>query len=110
MMQRIAGNTTDGLASAYQVTQITGAGAATFDAAGNFIVPVTAMPYWRVLSPPRQLDQEQQSEAPEPPQDNLAAKMAQDAFFCQLTARGQAEVERGDYSRIQNVKQKLGDV
>ncbi|MFH1560575.1 MAG: hypothetical protein ABID84_04100 [Chloroflexota bacterium] len=46
----------------------------------------------------------------EPSGSDLATRMAQDKDFTQGTERGLAEIEQGRYSRIKDIKKKLGDI
>lgn len=102
---------TDGLASAYQLTQITGAGvAAVQDTSGAMLFVVTPFPSWQIVPASPSPTQEGSWEPREFPEPSLATRMARDKGFIQGTERGLAEIEQGRYSRIEDIKKKLGDL
>lgn len=98
-------NGTDGLASAYQRTQVTGTGDAMIaDTAGLCYVPVMRIPVVKLLAVGIRAAQQLE------PENSLAREMSQNADFTRLVEKGLADLATGRHSRLKDIKQRLGDI
>jgi hypothetical protein len=98
---------TDGLASAYQMTEITAGGPPVLETGGSLSIGVIILPYAQILpltpvapeSSGTPSDKESQS-----PQNRLASEMSENRLFRQLVERGLADLEQGRYRQITKEK------
>jgi len=101
-------NGTDGLASAYQQTQVTGTGHATVeDTAGVFFLSVMTFPVLRLLGPCATEAKGPTSQLEGPV---LAREMAGNTDFRRLVEQGLAELAEGRHSKLEDVKRRVGDI
>ena len=99
---------TSGLASGYQLTQVTGAGlAVTSDTSGDLMLSVTSIPSWQLVPASSPVSEE---DARSSDQADLAREMVEDTNFRELTERGMADLAQGRYSRIEDVRRRLGEI
>lgn len=102
---------TDGLTSAYQVTQITSASTAVPDTAGQISIGVISLPSWVQLPETPTPDRyEKESLEPLSRPTRLAARVAQDKLIYELTERGREEIDHGLGVRWEDIKRSIGDV
>lgn len=99
-------NGTDGLASAYQQTQVTGNGSATVeDTGGMLFVPIRTF-VWKLL--PRATATPKPASQSDVPA--LARDMAEDSDFRKLAEQGLADLAEGRHSKLADVKRRVGDL
>lgn len=110
-MNQSACDTTDGLASGYQRTEITGAGyAAVTDTSGALVASVRTLPFWIPVSIGRRANDECLRGQDVLSVNRLAADMVSSADFRAMTERGMADLDRGRQARLEDVKRRLGDI
>ena len=86
---------TDGLVSGYQRTSVTSTGIAVVsETGGNLLVGVAMIPQYQPLI------------RVEP----FEAQMQQSLDFLHLVQRGLTDLQQGRYSRIEEMKRRLGDI
>ncbi len=105
------GDETDGLASAYQRTQVTGAGnVVVVDTGGICILSVITLPVEKLLFKPDTA--RTKASAPARPGGHalLVEEMVRDVQFRELVERGLADLNEGRKSKLEDVKRRLGDI
>jgi len=94
-------NSTDGLASAYQIMEVTAGGSPVLETGGNLLIGVITLPHSEILpltpAPPESLANEMEL--------RLASEMSENQLFRQLVERGLSDLEQGRYKEI--VKEKM---
>lgn len=100
---------TDGLVSAYQRTEITGMRlGAAMATARQVPIGVTVLPSREGTRPSN--SPSTPVESVEPVRKPLEAAMSEDVSFYHLTERGLADLKEGRYSKLEDVKRRLGDI
>ena len=104
-------NDADGLASAYQITQVTDGGGPILETGGNLLVGIITLPYSEIMpltpAPPESSATESEKELPSS-YDRLASEMLENRSFRQLVERGLADLEQGRYTKIAKEKIESG--
>jgi len=99
-------NSTDGLASAYQIMEVTAGGSPVLETGGNLLIGVITLPHSEILpltpAPPESSASEKELRSPH---NRLASEMSENRLFRQLVERGLADLEQGRYKEI--VKEKM---
>jgi hypothetical protein len=99
---------TDGLASAYQVTEITAGGPPVLETGGNLLIGVITLPYAQILpltSVAPESSATPSEKEPQSLQNRLASDMSENRLFRQLVERGLADLEQDRYRQI--IKEKI---
>jgi len=98
-------SSTDGLASAYQITEVTAGGSPVLETGGNLLIGVITLPYSEILpltpAPPESSVNEKELSS----HNHLASEMSENQLFRQLVERGLSDLEQGRYKEI--VKEKM---
>ena len=95
----------DGLASSYQITEVTAGGSPVLETGGNLLIGVITLPHSEILpltpAPPESSVNEKELS----PHNRLASEMSENQLFRQLVERGLSDLEQGRYKEI--VKEKM---
>lgn len=106
-------SSTDGLASAYQMTEITAGGPPVLETGGNLLIGVITLPYSELLpltpAPPESSATQSEKER-ESLHNRLALEMTESRLFRRLVEHGVADLEQGRYEGLSEVKRKSGVV
>jgi len=100
-------NSTDGFASAYQITEVTAGGPPVLETGGNLLIGVITLPHIEImpLTPAPLESSATESEKKLPSSyDSLASEMLENRSFRQLVERGLADLEQGHYTKIAKEK------
>jgi hypothetical protein len=104
---------TDGLASAYQIMQVTDGGGPVLETGGNLLIGVITLPYSEIVplipAPPESSATKSEKEFPGP-HNRLAIEMSENRLFRQLVERGLADLGQGRYKEIAKEKMTSGVV
>lgn len=104
-------STTDGLASAYQITGITAGGPPVLETGGNLLIGVITLPQSEPLPltpAPLESSATQSEKEHESLRNRLALEMTESRLFRRLVEHGVADLEQGRYNEISEVKRKSG--
>lgn len=104
-------SSTDGLASAYQITEVTVGGPPVLETGGNLLIGVITLPYREIIplipAPPESSAIEPEKKLPSS-HDRLASEMLENRLFQQLVERGLADLKQGRYTKIAKEKIESG--
>jgi len=104
-------NSTDGLASAYQITEVTAGGPPVLETGGNLLIGVITLPHSEIIpltpAPPESSATESEKKLPSS-YDSLASEMLENRLFRQLVERGLADLGQGRYTKIAKEKIESG--
>ena len=101
-------NSTAGLASAYQIMEVTAGGSPVLETGGNLLIGVITLPHSEILpltpAPPESSVNEKELS----PHNHLASEMSENQLFRQLVERGLADLEQGRYTKTAKEKIESG--
>lgn len=104
-------SSTDGLASAYQMTEIAAGGPPVLETGGNLLIGVITLPHSELLPltpvPPESSATHSEKE-PESLDSRLALEMTENRLFQRLVEHGLADLEQGHHKELREVKRKSG--
>ena len=104
-------NSTDGLASAYQITEVTVGGPPVLETGGNMLIGVITLPYREIVplipAPPESSAIEPEKKFPSS-HERLASEMLENRLFQRLVEQGVADLEQGRYTKITKEKIESG--
>jgi hypothetical protein len=98
-------SSTDGLASAYQITEVTGGGSPVLETGGNLLIGIITLPHSEILPLTPVPPESSVNEKDLSPHTHLASEMSENQLFRQLVERGLSDLEQGRYKEI--VKEKM---
>lgn len=104
-------NSTDGLASAYQITEVTVGGPPVLETGGNLLIGVITLPHSEPLPltpAPLESSVTQSEKEREILHNCLALEMTQNRLFRRLVEQGVADLEQGRYTKITKEKIESG--
>jgi len=102
---------TDGLASGYQIMEVTAGGPPVLETGGNLLIGTITLPYSEPLlltpAPPESSATWSEKEG-ERLHNRLALEMTETPLFRQLVERGLVDLEQGRYKGLGEAKRKSG--
>ena len=101
----------DGLASGYQIMEVTAGGPPVLETGGNLLIGIITLPYSEPLpltpAPPESSATRSEKEG-ESLHNRLALEMTESRLFQRLVEHGLADLEQGHYQELSEVKRKSG--